>query len=43
MLQDLELRKLEFLLIKDFLTKLKKEFGREDKLVKVAELKRVEQ
>ena len=43
-LEDLELRKVEFELAGKFLLELKKKFGREDKeLIKVAELKNVEQ
>jgi len=44
MLEDLELREIEFRLVGEFLLELKKEFGGGDeKLVKVAELRRIEQ
>ena len=44
LLEDLELGKAEFRLAGEFLLELKKEFEGEDKeLVKVAELKRIEQ
>ena len=44
LLKDLELGKVEFGLAGEFLLELKKEFREEDKeLVKVAELKRIEQ
>ena len=43
-LKDLELEKVEFESAEEFLLELKKKFGEEDeKLVKVVELKRVEQ
>jgi len=42
-LEDLKIGKLKFPLVGDFLAKLKKEFSREnDKLAKIAELKRIE-
>ena len=42
--EDLELRKVKFKSVGEFLLELKKKFGREDKeLVKVAKLKKVEQ
>jgi len=44
LLEDLELEKVEFGSTREFLLKLKKKFGKEDKkLIKVAELKRMEQ
>jgi len=44
LLEDLELEKIEFGLTREFLLKLKKKFGKEDeKMIKVAELKRMEQ
>jgi len=44
MLKDIEIEKLEFISTGNFLTKLKKKFGREDsKSAKVAKLKKVEQ
>ena len=43
-IKDLESSKFEFLSVKDFLAKLKKEFDREDnKSIKIAELKKIEQ
>ena len=43
-LKDLEIEKLEFILVSDFLIELKIKFSREDnKLAKVVKLKRVEQ
>jgi len=42
-LKDLEIGNLELLIVGDFLTELKKEFGsRDNKLTKVAELKKIE-
>jgi len=44
LLKDLELGKLEFGLAEEFLLELKKKFsGGDNKLVKVAELKKIEQ
>ena len=44
MLENLEGRLLEYENIREFLVDIRKEFGREDKkLVKVAELRRLEQ
>ena len=44
MIKDLESSKFEFLSVKDFLAKLKKEFDKEDnKSIKIAELKKIEQ
>ena len=44
LLEDLELEKVEFRSAREFLLKLKKEFGRGDKeSVKVAKLKKIEQ
>jgi len=43
-LEDLEIGKLESLIVRDFLTKLKKEFdSKGNKTIKVVELKKVEQ
>jgi len=42
-LEDLEVRTLEYAIIEKFLVDLKKEFGRENnKMMKVAELKKIE-
>jgi len=44
MLENLEARKLEFSVVGDFLTKLKKEFSSgNNKLIKIVEIKKVEQ
>ena len=44
LLEDLELEKVEFRSVREFLLELKKKFSREnEELVKVAELKRIEQ
>ena len=44
MLENLEKRLLEYKIAREFLTDIKKEFGRGDeKIVKVAELKKLEQ
>ena len=43
-LEDLEIGELEYVIVGEFLTDLKKEFDRENnKIIKVAELKKVEQ
>ena len=43
-LEDLEIGELEYIIVREFLTDLKKEFdGENDKIIKVAELKKVEQ
>jgi len=43
-LEDLELREVEFRLVREFLLELKKKFSKGDeKLVKAAELRRIEQ
>ena len=43
-LENLEIGELEYVIVEEFLTDLKKEFDRENnKIIKVAELKKVEQ
>ena len=43
-LEDLKIGELEYIIVGEFLTDLKKEFDRENnKIIKVAELKKVEQ
>ena len=43
LLEDLEIEKVEFESVGNFLLELKKEFRKGDEVVKVAELKRIEQ
>ena len=43
MLEDLELREVEFRLVEEFLLELKKEFEEDKKLVKIVKLRRIEQ
>ena len=44
LLEDLEIREVKFELVEEFLLELRKKFKEEDeKLVKVAELRRIEQ
>ena len=43
MLEELEAGELEFETVGEFLAEIKKEFGGEEKLVKVAELRKLEQ
>lgn len=44
MIKYLEIEKLEYVMVKEFLADLKKEFGGEDdEIIKIAELKKIEQ